>query len=198
MEQEKTLKELFDSILDSIEKDSDQSYSMDNLPTDLEIMAMGLDAAGIKTLFSEKVDKIIFALFHYIDIGNFDKILENSGKLEEILNLIFGEGSFQGPISQAVLGNIRASMESYKYAKLRSMLGKTATKLKKIRFVVKNLESGKKNYLKNSEEYKKYVESVYAIKQVLKFVAKIYSGRKYINSQVISGVNHIVHESKEA
>ena len=80
---------------------------------------------------------------------------------------------------------------------MKSHLGKTITTYKKILLVMKNLQRGKRQFEKGSDERKKYIEAVRAIKKTLKFVARIYKNRKIINKQVWKGLNNIVHEDYE-
>ena len=82
---------------------------------------------------------------------------------------------------------------SYKYSTMKSKFGKAMTAMKKLNMILKNLNKEKRN-IKNAEELKKYKEAVYAIKQVLKVAAKVYSSRKYVNQRVISGLNTFVHD----
>jgi len=86
-------------------------------------------------------------------------------------------------------------MQSQKYMLMKSHLGKTVTTLKKYNLVMKNLKKAGKPL--SGEEAKKYKEAVYAIKRVLKLVARIYRNRKLVNKQVWKGLNNIVHEDYE-
>lgn len=195
---EKTIAELIDSLNNSIEDIRNHPTTFDRVPSTLEIMVRGVsDSKAIDMLFSPKMDGIINGLFEKIQSGDFEKIIQNGDQLKNIVNTLFGEGSFQGPVSTAVLNNIQASVSSYKYQTMKSNLGKTVATMKKIRLMTKNLEKGAKQFDKNSEEYKKYKEAVYAIKKVLKFASIIYRNRKIINKKVYNGLNNIVHESFE-
>jgi hypothetical protein len=60
---------------------------------------------------------------------------------------------------------------------------------------MRNLEKGQKKFKNNPIESKKYQDAVYAIKQVLKFVAIIYKNRQIINRKVVLGMKNVVYES---
>ena len=196
---EKNLVGFLRSLNDSLEEIRNTPVEIPNrLPSTFEIMVDGVkDANGIDFLFSPKIDEAIAMMFANIESGKFQEILENRDKMENILDSTFGKGSFRGPISMTVLNSISKSMQSKKYIEMKSRLGKTMLSIKKILYVLKNLEKEKKNFDKNSKEYEQYVMAVYAIKQVLKFTARVYRNRKIINKKVFEGLHNIVHEQKE-
>lgn len=195
---EKTISELIDSLNNSIEDIRQHPTKSDKMPSNLEIIARGVsDSKAIDFLFSKKMDGIIDGLFEKIQNGDFETIINNKEKIEKIVNTLFGEGSFQGPISTAILNNIQISVSSYRYQTMRSHLGKTVATMKKIKLMTKNLERGAKQFKGNEDQYKKYKDAVYAIKQVLKFVAVVYRNRKLINRKVYNGLNNIIHENFE-
>ena len=195
---DKTLAELIDSLNNSIEDIRKHPTKVDRIPSNLEIVVRGVtDSKAIDFLFSPKMDGIIDGLFEKIQTGDFEKILANTDQLKNIIEMLFGEGSFQGPISTAVLNNIQNSVSSYKYQTMKSYLGKTVATMKKIRLMTRNLEKGSKQFENDKEKLKKYKEAVYAIKQVLKFASIVYRNRKIINKKVYNGLNNIVHESFE-
>ena len=159
-------------------------------------MVRGISSSSaLDMLFSPKIDDLLNSLFKQIETGNFDKILSNQDSIEKLMNSLFGEGSFKGPVSQSVLNSISATVQSRRYQEMRSNLGKSIVALKKVNLVLKNLQKNKKQFKDKPEEYKKYKDAVYAIKQVLKFAARIYRNRKIINKKVFDGLNNIVHEN---
>ena len=197
-EDTRTITELIDSLNNSIKDIHDHPTKTDKLPSNFEILVRGVtDSKAIDFLFSSGIDRLIENLFKKIESGDFSAIIENKDMLQDIMDSVFGEGSFKGPISQAVLNNIQASVQSRRYAEMKSFLGKTVTTLKKVQLIMKNLEKGKKGFERNSEEYKKYSEAVYAIKQVLRFAMRVYKNRSLINKKVFDGLNNIVHEDFE-
>lgn len=197
--QQETLSELISSLQNSIDDmKTSEKINASEIPSDFEILIDGIkDSSAIGTLFSPKIDKLIASLFTTIENGNFEKILEKKDMIEGILSTIFGEGSFEGPISKTVLGTIQMTMQSKRYNEIESHLGKTITTLKKINLVFRNLNKNSKYFKKDKEQYQKYKNAVYAIKQVLKFAAKIYRSRKVINRKVLKGLNSVVHEEYE-
>lgn len=196
MEQEQTLNELITSLNSSIEDIRQHPTKVDRIPSNFEIMVRGISSpSALDMLFSPKIDDLLNNLFKQIETGNFDKILSNQDSIEKLMNSLFGEGSFKGPVSQSVLNSISATVQSRRYQEMKSNLGKSIVTLKKVNLVLKNLQKNKKQFKDKPEEYKKYKEAVYAIKQVLKFAARIYRNRKIINKKVFDGLNNIVHEN---
>ena len=196
MEQEQTLNELITSLNSSIEDIRQHPTKVDRIPSNFEIMVRGISSSSaLDMLFSPKIDDLLNNLFKQIETGNFDKILSNQDSIEQLMNSLFGEGSFKGPVSQSVLNSISATVQSRRYQEMKSNLGKSMVALKKSNLVLKNLQKNKKQFKDKPEEYKKYKDAVYAIKQVLKFAARIYRNRKIINKKVFDGLNNIVHEN---
>lgn len=196
MEQEQTLNELITSLNSSIEDIRQHPTKVDRIPSNFEIMVRGISSSSaLDMLFSPKIDDLLNNLFKQIETGNFDKILSNQDSIEQLMTSLFGEGSFKGPVSQSVLNSISATVQSRRYQEMRSNLGKSIVALKKVNLVLKNLQKNKKQFKDKPEEYKKYKDAVYAIKQVLKFAARIYRNRKIINKKVFDGLNNIVHEN---
>ena len=197
MNGEKTISELIDSInnsLDELSEEPEKDGKAKDLPTDFEILMSGINGeSGLSNLFSPQVDKMIGKLFDMVIYGDFDSILANEGTIKAITDTIFGPGSFEGPIPTRILNSVQNTMMSYKYSTMKSKFGKAMTAMKKLNMILKNLNKEKRN-IKNAEELKKYKEAVYAIKQVLKVAAKVYSSRKYVNQRVISGLNTFVHD----
>lgn len=194
-ENDKTLSELLDSLNNSMEEIRKHPTTTDKLPSNFEIMVRGVsDSKAIDALFSPKMDNVINSLFSQIESGNFDKIISNEKAIESLANSIFGEGSFQGPVSQTVLDSLQATLQSYKYQTMKSHLGKTMATIKKLNLLMKNLKNAGRRFDKKSDDYKKYKEAVYAIKKVLKFAARVYRNRKIINNKVWKGLNNIVYE----
>jgi len=195
---DQSIKELIDSLNNSIQDIRDHPTKIDKIPSNFEIIVRGItDSKALDILFSPKVDQLMNSFFKMIESGDFEKILSNTEYISKILDSIFGPGSFQGPVSQHVLNNIQSSVQSYKYQTMKSNINKTLVVLKKKNLIIKNLERGKNNFKHNSAEYKKYKDAVYAIKQVIKFAEKIYRSRKIINKKVFNGLNNIIHESFE-
>lgn len=195
---EQTIEELVKSINDSITDMREHPVEVTKLPSNFEILVKGVtNSKAIDFLFSTKLDSVMEKMFNAIQSGDFSSIIENKESIEGLVENIFGKGSFQGPVSQTVLNSVQASMMSYKYQTMKSHLGKTMTTLKKMKFIMKNLEKQKSQFKGNPEEYKKYKDAVYAIKQTLKFAAKIYRNRRIINDKVYRGLNNVVHEEDE-
>lgn len=195
------LSELITSLSNSMEDIRSHPVTVadeKDLPSNFEIMVRGINSAdGIDTLFSSEMDTLISRMFEWVENGDYMKILENKEVIQSFTDAIFGKGSFQGPLSTSVLNNISATMQSYKYNSMKSHLGKSVTMLKKYNLLLKNLKRESKKYKDDKKMYEDYKEAIYAIKQVLKFAARIYYNRKLINKKVYNGVHHIVHEDTD-
>jgi hypothetical protein len=184
------LEKLMDEVNDSIEEIRNRKIEVrdEDLPSNFKLLLTGVsDSRAVDFLFSHNVDKMLDKLFDLVASGDIEKILNNEEKMKDIFkDLGFGEGSFEGPVSKAVLKNIKTSVDSVKFAKIKS-------NMRKALLVMKNLERQSK-YFRDPEQRKKYDEAVYAVKQIMKFAAKLYKNRKIITSKVFSGLNNIVSE----
>lgn len=198
---EKTIAELVDSINSSIEEMREEQIDpkkAKELPSDFEILISGVNgASGMESLFSPAIDKLLSKMFELIVNGDYESILTYEGQIKRVSNAIFGEGSFQGPVSTRILSNLQNTMGSYKYNTMKSCLGKTMTNLKKVRLIMKNLKKGEKG-INDKEELQKYRDAIYAIKQVLKMAEKVYRNRKLVNQKVYRGIKNIIHEEEAA
>jgi len=187
------MKNLEDEINNSISELKEKKIEIkdEDLPSTMRIMLSGIsNSKALDFLFSTNIDKLLEKLFASVNSGNLDKIIDNEEEIKRIfISLGFGEGSFEGPISKAVLQNIKSSVESNKFLRIKS-------NFKKAIFVVKSLERQQK-FIKDSYLKKKHADAVYAIKNILRFISKIYKNRKIINSRVFNGLNNIVKEDYE-
>jgi hypothetical protein len=193
---ETDLKEL-ERMISGVNNDIDELRSKkitvkdSELPSNLKIMLSGIsDSKAIEFLFSNNIDKMLEKLFSLFLSGDMNTILDNKEKIKEIFSdLGFGEGSFEGPVSKRVIMSINASINSGNFSKLENNMMKAL-------FVVKNLERESKN-IKGKREKQKYDEAVSAVKQLLRFVSKIYQNRKLVNNKVLRGLSHIVKEDTD-
>jgi hypothetical protein len=185
-ELERIVGEVNDSIDDLRAKKIEVKQS--DLPSNLKIMLSGVsDSRAIDFLFSNNIDKLLEKLFELFMSGDITKILNNEEKMKEIFKeLGFGEGSFEGPVSKTVIGTIQDSVNSPKYIKMKNYMFKAL-------YVVRNLEKQSKRFV-NPEKRKKYDEAVRAIKQILRFAAKIYRNRKIVTDRVVKGLENVVKE----
>jgi hypothetical protein len=195
---DQSLTEILDSINTSINDIEEHPVKVDpkNNPSNFEILLSGMsNSAGIEKLFSPEVDNLINKMFSALESGNLDDMLKDEDTLKSLLSSIgLGEGSFEGPVSKNIISSIQTSVNSQRYQTMKSHLGKTMTMIKKMHFIIKNLEYQERYFKNNKDMLKKYKDAVYAIKRVLKIVAKIYYNRKIVNKRVYNGINNIVHE----
>ena len=138
------------------------------------------------------------SMFDAIQSGDIEKIMENEGIIKKMpLNFYLEKVLFKAQFQTVFLTSISNSMTSYKYNNIKSMLGKSMTQLKKMNFIIRNLERSGRS-IKDKEELKKYKDAVYAIKRVLRLASKIYYNRKILNRRVYEGVKNIVNEEVES
>jgi len=190
MEDFQNLDSLIDDINNSIEdmRSSKVEIKDSDLPSNLHLMLSGVsDSRAIDFLFSGNIDRLLEKLFKLIESGDIEKILGNEDQIEKIFSSMgFGEGSFKGPVSKAVIAGVAKSIDSKKFNNMKS-------NLRKAKLLLKNLNRQAK-YFKEPTQKKKYKEAVYAIKQVMKMTAKIYRNRNIISKRVYSGLTNIVSE----
>ena len=62
--------------------------------------------------------------------------------------------------------------------------------------ITKNLKTRAKT-IDNAAMRKKYLEAVYALKQTLKFISKVYKNRRILTNRVRNGLNIAIHENFE-
>ena len=183
----KYLEDLNNSI-EELQKQKNDSIDEKDIPSNFKIIMSGVsDSKALDFLFSSGLDKIVDKLFELITVGNFENLnnsLDQINKIFEKLGL--GEGSFEGPVSKTLVANIQRSISSINF-------NKTKSNIKKCLLVIKNLKQQSK-VIDDKEIKKKYLESVYALKRVLKLVSKIYKARKLIDEKVKRGLKNIIKE----
>lgn len=183
----KYLEDLNNSI-EELQKQKNDSIDEKDIPSNFKIIMSGVsDSKALDFLFSSGLDKIVDKLFELITVGNFENLnnsLDQVNKIFEKLGL--GEGSFEGPVSKTLVANIQRSISSINF-------NKTKSNIKKCLLVIKNLKQQSK-VIDDKEIKKKYLESVYALKRVLKLVSKIYKARKLIDEKVKRGLKNIIKE----
>ena len=183
----KYLEDLNNSI-EELQKQKNDSIDEKDIPSNFKIIMSGVsDSKALDFLFSSGLDKIVDKLFELITVGNFENLnnsLDQVNKIFEKLGL--GEGSFEGPVSKTLVANIQRSISSINF-------NKTKSNIRKCLLVIKNLKQQSK-VIDDKEIKKKYLESVYALKRVLKLVAKIYKARKLIDEKVKRGLKNIIKE----
>jgi hypothetical protein len=187
----KELEELLGEVNDSIEEMRNKKIKITakDLPSNIELMLPGIPAVkSLNFLFSGKLDQLLDTLFNLIISGDFEKIVKSEEDLKDFLKSTgIGTGSFEGPVSRAVITSIQSSINSAKFAKLED-------KAKQAVLISKNLKKNRKN-IKDKEQLKKYNEAVFAIESVVKLFAKIYKNRKFIHNKIYKGLYNVVNEN---
>ena len=162
-------------------------------PSTFSLQMMGAsDNIALNFLYSTGLD-------HMVD--KFMDLIIQGGSIEEILSSdeMFAsmmrkmgfntETMFKGQVSQTLIRAIDKTMESRSYARTKS-------KLFKVIKIFKAMDKGAKT-IKDPDMRTKYEEAARAVKQVIKFVGKIYQNRKLVNERVQKGIALIFNESAE-
>ena len=179
----------FSAELDELSKNVPPLKNYKNAMTPIIISGIK-DNDALKFLFSPTTEHVIEKLIDNILSGDFENLVANIDIGKKMFDTAgVGDGLFKGIIGQSIVENIQQTMNAEKFMKLKS-------KFLKIRMLLKNLEKQKK-LIQDPVTKEKYEDAVYAIKQAVKMIIKIYRNRKLINARVINGLKNIVVESEE-
>ena len=189
-----SIKDYIDSLNDSIEtiqanKVKFEDIKPEDLPSDFKLM-MGPNAEDnkmLKFIFDTKLDRTIDNLLNKFLSGDFDAIDQYSDLIKKVFESVgIGEDAFTGPVSQTLLDTLSNSINSINF-------NTTKSKIRKCMLITKNLKQRAKS-IDNKEMKKKYLEAVYALKQTLKFIAKVYKNRRILTNRVRRGLQIAIHE----
>lgn len=166
-------------------------YKTETIPSGINMSLSGIGSErAIAFLFSPNIDKLIDNILDICINGKFDVLNDMINKLVGYCDTMgIGSGFFGGKIGSNVILTIKNSVNSIKFQK-------TASKIKKVLLVLKNLQKTAKTY-KDPVERQKYEDAIYAIKSVVSIVATLYKNRAKINGRVIKGINNIIFEDTE-
>jgi len=189
-----SIKDYIDSLNNSIEtiqanKVKFEDIKPEDLPSDFKLM-MGPNAEDnkmLKFIFDTKLDRTIDNLLNKFLSGDFDAIDQYSDLIKKVFESVgIGEDAFTGPVSQTLLDTLSNSLNSINF-------NTTKSKIRKCMLITKNLKLRAKS-IDNKEMKKKYLEAVYALKQTLKFIAKVYKNRRILTNRVRRGLQIAIHE----
>ena len=189
-----SIKDYIDSLNNSIEtiqanKIKFEDIKPEDLPSDFKLM-MGPNAEDnkmLKFIFDTKLDRTIDNLLNKFLSGDFDAIDQYSDLIKKVFESVgIGEDAFTGPVSQTLLDTLSNSINSINF-------NTTKSKIRKCMLITKNLKQRAKT-IDNKEMKKKYLETVYALKQTLKFIAKVYKNRRILTNRVRRGLQIAIHE----
>ena len=197
MTQEKTIAELIsdlNNVADDI-RNQPLDIKKSNIPFALELAIPGIaNTKALSTLFSGNLDTVLDGIFKAISNGDIEKAVSAMENIKEILNHAgVGEGYFKGPVSKTVINTIIDSTSDFKYNSIKSNISSSLTSLKKINYIIKQLEK-KTGSFSDKETREKYKDTVYALKRALKIAIKIYRNRNLVNQRVVRGLKNIVTE----
>lgn len=193
MDKTRSIEEYLDSINSSIEsiRNTKQDISEIEVPSDFKIQMMGVkNSKALDFIFDMKLDKTIDNFMNKFMSGDFADIEKGMVTIKKVFELMgLGQGAFEGPVSKTLMQNMMNSMNTIKFAKTKNMLGKCLV-------IVKNLKKQAKD-IDNPKIREKYKEAIRALKELLRFISKIYLNRKILSKRVITGLKMVVQESAE-
>lgn len=172
----------------------------DRVPGNLEILLSGVsknDSGIISYIFSSGLDKKIEQMLDAICNGRLEEVQPVLDGIRLASDAIFGDKSFRGEISTTVLNTIQNSMNSTRFIQAKSIFGKVGVLSKRLSLILRNLEAEKSRFKDNKEKLKKYKETIYALKSVLKFASRVYRNRALINDKVVRGLKNVIYENEE-
>lgn len=179
----------FSAELDDLAKNAPPPKEYKSAMTPIVISGIK-DNDALSFLFSPTTESIMEKLLDNILSGDFESLLKNVDISKKMFDTAgVGSGLFKGVVGTTIINNIKDTMNEEKFKKMKN-------KFFKIRLVLKNLEKQKK-LINDPVTKQKYEDAVYAIKQAVKMIIKIYRNRKLINSRVLTGLKNIVVESEE-
>lgn len=190
-----SMNDYLDSInysIESIRKNKDELLKVnDDLPSDFKLMMSmddkNKDSRALQFIFDTKLDKLIDNLLNKVMIGDYSDIERYAQVIKKVFEMAgIGEGAFEGPVSQALMQNITNSLNSIDFTV-------TKNKIRKCIILLRNLKYQSK-FIKDKDVKRKYLEAVHALKQTLKFVAKVYKDRRIITNRVVTGLKYAVQE----
>ena len=189
MEDIDTIENYINSLNASIEALRDNKDEIENV-SDLKILAKlsGKSNKALDFLFDTKLDVALDKMFNKFMTGDYedvDKIADTIGKTFELLG--FGDKAFSGPVSQLMMQNITNSINTVKFEKTKS-------NVKKSFMIIKNLKR-QATIINDKDTKKKYLDACYALKQIVRYLAKVYRERRLISDRVKAGLHNMINES---
>ena len=188
----KEIEQLLDEINDSANElwSRKKEIKQLDLPSNIRLMFTGVkNTKALDYLFSARLDELLEKLLDLAMSGdllmNAEKYLTSEEEVKKLFDSLgFGEGSFEGPVSKAVLGTIRKSMESEKYRKL-------SNDAKKVKLLYRQLSLKRWSFIGKPELKKQYDKAFFAIKKILLTIANVYKNRV----RIVNGLSAIINES---
>lgn len=183
---------LLDNINDSIKVMQANNVEPESVPGTFSMMFSGANNNAImKFIFSSNLDKLLDQLFDMLMCGDFEDIINKSNDIEDMFNK-FAVGStkiFSSTVSKQFVANMKEAVNSKKFQKAKTNLSRAWTLIKQLKQKAKQID--------NEAMRKKYEDTVYAFKKILKIMASIYGSRKNINLRVQSGIRNLLSESED-
>jgi hypothetical protein len=190
---EDTISNYIDTINNSIEaiRSSKEELKNTDIPSNFKISMTGAkDSRVLDFIFDTKLDYTIDAMVNKFMEGDYSDIDRYGTYIEKAFELMgIGKGAFEGPVSQTVMRNVMNSINTIDFSKAKG-------NIKRCFMIVKNLKRQAKE-IPNRDMRKKYLDSVYALKQILRYASKIYKNRKLVTDRVKIGMHTLVMEGAE-
>lgn len=188
--QENEIANLLDNINDSIKSIQANQISTNDVPGTFNMMFSGAsNGAIIKFIYDTNLDKLFDQLFDMLMNGDITEILEKCNSLENTLKTfdIGTDKIFNTQVSKQMISVMKQTASSDKFNKQKNNIRKAMMLLRKLKQDAKRVQ--------DKETRKKYNDSIYAFKQILKIMATVYRSRKHINARMEKGIRNMITES---
>lgn len=189
---EKKIADYMKDLSASIKKMEKQKPVLDkaNMPSSIKLTFGGAgNSKFLDFLYSTGLDNSLDGIFKSFMNGDLVNALDKTDNIYAALDK-FQMGStnaFQGEISNRFVGTIRKSMDKPMYSKLKHNIFRSM-------YILHNLKK-EANTIKDPEKKKKFKDSIYAFKKIMKLVNAVYRNRAAVNDRALQGMHNAVYES---
>lgn len=177
--------------MDEIENSDIYKFDSNDLPLGLRIGISGISSqSALNFLFSEDLNKLLDRFIDMIENGEIEKFLTDEDKLRRMFNSFgFGEGKFQGELSNMLVSNIKKTVSSNKFKKTKLGMAKLIK-------LTRSLKKQSKT-ITDPEKRKKFDDMIYAVTQMVKIIHNVWTNRKMVNDRVVKGLKNFITEDSD-
>lgn len=177
--------------MDEIENSDIYKFDSNDLPLGLRIGISGISSqSALNFLFSEDLNKLLDRFIDMIENGEIEKFLTDEDKLRRMFNSFgFGEGKFQGELSNMLISNIKKTVSSNKFKKTKLGMAKLIK-------LTRSLKKQSKT-ITDPEKRKKFDDMIYAVTQMVKIIHNVWTNRKMVNDRVVKGLKNFITEDSD-
>lgn len=177
--------------MDEIENSDIYKFDSNDLPLGLRIGMSGISSqSALNFLFSEDLNKLLDRFIDMIENGEIEKFLTDEDKLRRMFNSFgFGEGKFQGELSNMLVSNIKKTVSSNKFKKTKLGMAKLIK-------LTRSLKKQSKT-ITDPEKRKKFDDMIYAVTQMVKIIHNVWTNRKMVNDRVVKGLKNFITEDSD-